>query len=207
MRVRTAVLGSLVLCAGASGRAADVYEVDPAASAVTIEVGKAGLFKFAGHAHEVTAPVASGRIQADPADLARSSVTLRFQASALRVTGKDEPPADLPKVQEAMAGPKVLDAARFDTMEFSSRVVAGRALPDGVYDLRIEGDLRLHGVSAPVTVMARVKKAADGTLSAEGTTVLRQTDFGIKPVSVAGVVNVKDELGLTFHVQARPAQP
>ncbi|MET0556137.1 MAG: YceI family protein, partial [Vicinamibacteria bacterium] len=167
--------------------------------------GKAGLFKFAGHAHEVTAPVSSGRIEADATDLARSSVTLAFRAADLRVSGKDEPPADLPKVQEAMVGPKVLDAARFDSIRFTSRTVAGRALPDGVFDLRLEGELELHGVKGPVTVPVRVRRGADGTLSAEGTAVVRQTDFGIKPVSVAGVVNVKNELGLTFRILARPA--
>jgi polyisoprenoid-binding protein YceI len=202
---RVVFLGCIALAAGPSTRAADVYEVDPAASTMTIHVGKAGLFKFAGHEHEVTAPVSSGRIQADTADLARSSVTLTFRAADLRVTGKDEPPADLPKVQEAMIGPKVLDAARFDTIRFTSRAVAGRALPDGIYDLRLQGDLELHGVTHAITVPVRVRRAADGTLSAEGTAVVRQTDFGIKPVSVGGVVNVKNELGLTFRVQARPA--
>lgn len=200
-----AVFVGVILAAGTGARAADVYEVDPAASTMTVHVGKAGLFKFAGHEHEVTAPIASGRIEADPADLARSSVTLRFRAADLRVTGKDEPPDDLPKVQEAMLGPKVLDAARFDTIQFTSRTVAGRALPDGVWDLRLEGDLLLHGVTRPVTVPVRVRRGADGLLSVEGTAVVRQTDFGIKPISVAGVVNVKNELGLTFRVQARPA--
>lgn len=205
MLARRILAAGVVLAGAAAVRAADVYEVDPAASTLTIHVGKAGLFKFAGHEHEVTAPVSSGRIEADAGDLTRSSVTLTFRAAELRVTGKDEPPEDLPKVQEAMIGPKVLDAARFETIRFTSRKVAGRALPDAVYDLRLEGDLELHGVTRPVTVPVRVRRAADGTLSAEGTAVVRQTDFGIKPVSVAGVVNVKDELGLTFRVQARPA--
>lgn len=205
MLARAVLVGAAVLAAVTSARAADLYEVDPAASTMTVHVGKAGLFKFAGHEHEVTAPVASGRIEADAADLARSSVTLRFRTADLRVTGKDEPPEDRPKVQEAMLGPKVLDAARFETIEFTSRTVVGRTLPDGVWDLRIEGDLALHGVTRPLTVPVRVRRAADGTLSAEGNAVVRQTDFGIKPVSVAGVVNVKNELGLTFRVQARPA--
>lgn len=193
----------VVLSAGASVHAADVYEIDPARSTMTVHVGKAGLFKFAGHAHEVTAPVASGRIAADPSDLARSSVTMSFRAADLRVTGKDEPEDDRPKVQEAMLGPKVLDSARFDTIAFTSRTVTGRALPDGIYDLRIEGDLSLHGVTRPVTVPVRIRTAPDGTLSADGTAVVRQTDFGMKPVSVAGVVNVKNELGLTFAIVAR----
>jgi hypothetical protein len=36
-----------------------------------------------------------------------------------------------------------------------------------------------------------------------GETALRQTDFGLQPVSVAGVVKVKDELGLALTIVAR----
>jgi hypothetical protein len=41
-----------------------------------------------------------------------------------------------------------------------------------------------------------------GRLVAEARFRLRQTDFGIEPVSVAGVVKVKDELDLEAHIVA-----
>ena len=189
----------------ALGMAGEAYRVDPAASEVLIQVGKAGLFKFAGHTHEVAAPIAEGRIEADAADLARSSVTLTFEAAALRVTGKGDPPEDVPNVQEAMAGPKVLDAARFPQVVFTSRKVAGKAVGGTAYDLQVEGDLALHGVTRPLTLPIRIEKAADGTLTATARTTLKQTDYGIQPVSVAGVVNVRNELDLTFRIVARPA--
>jgi hypothetical protein len=47
-----------------------------------------------------------------------------------------------------------------------------------------------------------VTRSADG-LSASGRTTIRHTDFGMKPVSVAGVVKVKNELTLQFAVAAR----
>jgi polyisoprenoid-binding protein YceI len=189
----------------AVGTAGEAYLVDPAASEVLIRVGKAGLFKFAGHTHEVAAPIAEGRIEADAADLSRSSVTLTFQATALRVTGKGDPPEDVPKVQEAMIGPKVLDAARFPQVVFTSRKVTGKAVGAAVYELQVEGDLALHGVTKPLTLPVRIDKAADGTLTATVRATLKQTDHGITPVSVAGVVNVRNELDLTFRIVARPA--
>jgi polyisoprenoid-binding protein YceI len=194
-----------VLLGPAAVSAGDVYRVDPTSSEVLVQVGKAGLFKFAGHTHEVAAPIGEGRIEADAADLSRSSVTLTFQASALRVTGKGDPPEDVPKVQEAMVGPKVLDAPRFAQIVFTSRKVSGRALGGTAFELQVEGELALHGVTKPLSVPVRIDKAADGTMTATGRTVLKQTDFGIKPVSVAGVVNVKNELDLSFRVVARPA--
>ena len=49
--------------------------------------------------------------------------------------------------------------------------------------------LVLPGVAAAQGKI-RIEKAADGTLTATARTTLKQTDYGIQPVSVAGVVNV-----------------
>ena len=57
----------------------------------------------------------------------------------------------------------------------------------------VRGDLTLHGVSREVL----------DSIRATGTTKVRQTAFGIKPISVAGVVNVKDELEIAWTVVAR----
>ena len=54
-------------------------------------MGRSGLFSFAGHNHEVLASGIEGQVVADPQDVARSSVTLRFPAAGLRVTGEGEP--------------------------------------------------------------------------------------------------------------------
>jgi polyisoprenoid-binding protein YceI len=205
MRFFTCALAAGALLAAAGAEAADAYQVDPAASEVAIEVGKAGLFKFAGHTHEVIAPIAQGRIEADATDFSRCSVTLTFQAGALRVTAKHDPPEDVPKVQEAMASVKVLDVPRFADIVFTSRKVTGRAAAANAYELSVEGDLALHGVTKGLTLPVHVEKAADGTLTATAKTVLKQTDFGITPVSVAGVVNVRNELDLSFRIVARPA--
>jgi polyisoprenoid-binding protein YceI len=188
-----------VLLAAADGPAR--YVIVPEESTVTLRVGKAGLFKFAGHSHEVTAPARGGEIAADAADLARSSVSVTFAAADLRVTGKDEPPEDQPKVQEAMLGPKVLDAGRYPDIAFRSQQVSGRETSPGVFELQVRGELTLHGVSRPLTLPVHVERA--GTLVASGRTSIRQTDYGIKPVSVAGVVNVRNEVEVEFRFTAR----
>lgn len=191
-------------CVSAAGaRAAEQgYTVVAEQSAVRIHVGKSGVFGFAGHSHDVVAPVAQGTVVADPADLARSSVTLSFDAGALKVTAEGEPAGDAPKVQEKMVGPEVLDVARFPSITFRSTSVAGKEVRAGVYDLQVTGDLALHGATRSTVLPLRVEVAGE-TLTASGKTVLRQTDFGMKPVSVGGVVNVKNELGVDFRIVAR----
>jgi polyisoprenoid-binding protein YceI len=179
-----------------------IYTVDPSASAVTIQVGRAGLFKFAGHEHEVRAPIARGEVRADPDDLPGSSIALEFESAALAVTGRGEPAADVPKVQQAMAGPKVLDTGRFPAILFRSRQIGGRRVADTAYELEVIGDLELRGVTRSLKVPVRVELAGE-TLLATGRLVLRQRDFGIEPISVAGVVKVKNELEIDVRILAR----
>ncbi|HLX44677.1 MAG TPA: YceI family protein, partial [Bryobacteraceae bacterium] len=61
------------------------------------------------------------------------------------------------------------------------------------------GDLSLHGVTKPVTLI--VKQTGE---SYNGHTTLKQTDFGIKPVSVGGgMVKVKNEVEIDFQIFLR----
>jgi polyisoprenoid-binding protein YceI len=204
MRSRLAVLLALAVGAAPAARAATrTYLVDARASTVRVHVGKSGLFSFAGHTHEVAAERFEGRVEADPDDLARSSVELSFEAPGLRVSAEREPAGDAPKVQDVMSGPQVLDVARFPTIRFRSRQVSGRRTAEGVYELQVAGELSLHGVARALSIPVRVELAGD-TLAASGRTTLAQRAFGIEPVSAGGgTVKVKNELGIEFRIVAR----
>lgn len=192
------LLAALLLVAGHQAEAADTtYAVAMAQSSVVVHVGKAGLFGFAGHEHLVTAPRLHGEVHAAADDLSRSLVTLTFETGALRVEEKGEPAGDAAKVHEVMVGPRVLDATRFPTVTFESRTVTGRIAGPNAYDLNITGDLFLHGVTRSVSLPLHVEISGD-TLKATGHVVLRQTEYGISPVTVAGVVKVKDEVTIDF---------
>jgi polyisoprenoid-binding protein YceI len=177
------------------------YAVDPAASRVAVKVGKAGLLKMAGHEHTVVAEGLSGEVLVDPESAARSSVRVVFVASALRVADS-EGVDDIPKVQATMEGEKVLDVARFPEIRFSSTSVSERKHEGDQWELTVVGDLELHGVKRALTVPLRVVLAPD-SLTAEGTVRFPQKDFGMEPVSVGGVIKVKDELEITFRIVAR----
>ena len=64
LRLAPLLLSGLVGIAAAQ-QIPEVLTIDQAASQVTIHVGKAGLFRFAGHAHEVIAQDVNGTVRLD----------------------------------------------------------------------------------------------------------------------------------------------
>jgi polyisoprenoid-binding protein YceI len=190
----------------AVGLAAQVPEqlvISPAATTITIRVGRAGVFGFAGHDHEIAVSAVQGRITLDRSDVSRSSMSAEFDATALKVTGKGEPPEDVPEVQRVMLSERVLDVQRYPRITFASRSISVVERAAERITLRILGELTLHGVTRPLTVPVTVRLTRDG-LNADGKAALRQTDFGIQPVTAgAGTVKVKDEIQIIFSVTAQ----
>ncbi len=81
----------------------------------------------------------------------------------------------------------------------ASRVVL--TFEAGALEVRPEG-VALHGVTRPITLPVHVEVSGD-TLTASGKTVLRHDQFGMQPVSVAGVVKVKNEIAIDYRIVAR----
>jgi len=178
------------------------YRVDPARSRATIHVGKSGAFSFiAGHAHEVSGPIQAGSVDVDLDTPSRSRVRLVIASSGLKVSAAQEPEGDAPKVQDAMESDKVLDVARHPTITYDSASVTLKSRRGNVLDLNISGQLAIRGVAEAVTVPVRVE-LGNGELSANGRFEIKQSTFGIKPISVGGVVAVKDALGIEFSIVA-----
>jgi polyisoprenoid-binding protein YceI len=178
--------------------------IDARESRVVIDVGKAGVFAFAGHAHEVIAPAVRGTVTLDAGDWQRSTVSLEFDAAALRVSPTSEAQADVPEVQRVMLGERVLDVSHFPTVTFRSRRVSVTPTGPNSGDLEIEGDLTLHGVTRLVTVRAATTLDVSGALTTRGAFAVKQTDFNIQPVTAAGgSIRVRDEVDVRFVLKAR----
>jgi polyisoprenoid-binding protein YceI len=202
---RLAVIACVVVALGrsAGGQAAQEFHVDAAASIVVMRVGRAGVFAFAGHDHEVIAPAVQGTVVLDRANVSGSRVALQFDAAAMKVTGRGEPAADVPEVQRVMLSDRVLDVQRYPTIAFMSRRISLVEESSGRLSVRIEGELTLRGRTRPLTMPVEVRVSAD-RLTASGTATVRQTDYGIRPVTAgAGTVRVKDEVEVGFTIVAR----
>ena len=197
--------GLLVLAAfaGISAQAEPVaLLVDPKASHVRVHLARAGLLKFMGHEHHIEAPIAEGHIELLDGDPARSSVKLRFDSAKLAVIPGSEPAGDIPKVEERMRGPEVLEVARYPEITFVSTSVKTASTSGSRFKLVVAGTLALRGRSFPVELPLEVTRDEAG-IDARGDVALNLKDVGIEPPSVAGVVNVANRFKLEFEIRAR----
>ena len=164
-------------------------QTKPQQSAVTIHVFKAGLFSGLGHNHVVLAPL--GGASMDPEGL---KAEVSFAVKDMQVLDPEVSDKDRAEIQSTMLGLKVLDAAKYPEIRFkSSRIEQTSA---GHYN--VTGTLELHGTSKQLSF------EVTGTPEHyHGATKLKQSNFGIKPISLfGGSVKVKDELELEFDVYA-----
>lgn len=182
---------SAILLATAAAAGAQDVAIDVDRSTVTVHVAKTGLLSAAGHEHWVSAPISSGTIRETP------SGSVEFTVETAKMTVKPDPKVDA-KTQAAIQKDMedlTLETKKFPQITFRS----SRVDKTGDGQWKVEGALSLHGVTKPVSLL--VKRTGDAYTAH---TVLKQTDFAIKPVSVGGgLVKVKNEVDIDFQIFAR----
>jgi polyisoprenoid-binding protein YceI len=196
----------LVMVSGALAvaRPANVttYTVDTKQSKLEIHVYREGFLKAFGHDHLISAAQRSGQIRLAQPNLAESSVTFVVETPSLVVLDPGATEKDRNEIQATMLGDKVLDAARYPRIEFTSSGVHSMTQKEGATELQVDGTLRLHGVEKLVTVRVRLRTDG-GNLTADGELSLLQSTYGITPIKVGGgAVRVKDKLKISFHIVA-----
>ena len=158
-------------------------------SAVTIHVFKSGLFSGFAHNHLVIAPIGAASIH--PEDL---KAEVSFAVKEMKVIDPEVSDKDRAEIQSTMLGPKVLDAGKYPEIRFKS----SRIEQTSAEHYRVSGTLELHGATRQLGF-----EVAGTPEHYHGATKLKQSDFGIKPISLfGGSVKVKDELELEFDLYA-----
>ncbi|HKB10680.1 MAG TPA: YceI family protein [Vicinamibacterales bacterium] len=191
LRLIAALGAAAALRGGAVVVHADAAAIDVAQSQLTIAVSKSGFFSAFADNHVIRAPIAQGSLSA----AAPPSVAITVHARDLQVLDPSLAADKRQEVQTRMLGPEVLDVDTYPQITFSSKTVEST----GADRWRIEGDLSLHGKTKPVSFDAALTKGAY-----RGSVRVRQRDFGITPISIAGgTVKVKDEVVIEFVIVPR----
>jgi polyisoprenoid-binding protein YceI len=152
-----------------------------------IHVYKSGLFSAFAHNHVIV-----GNIGKQAVDAKNMSVEVTIYTREMKVTDPEASESTRSEIQTTMLGPKVLEVEKYPEVHFKSSRVAQTS--SGHY--RVTGTLELHGTSKEVSL------DVSGTANHyHGSTKLKQTDYGIQPVSIGGgTVKVKDQIDIDFDV-------
>jgi polyisoprenoid-binding protein YceI len=184
--VQIAIL--LLLVAAARTVPAAESAIDVEHSTIRIHVGKSGLFSAAGHEHWVLAPIAEGTLEEGPS----SSFSFRVESRQMKLEEDKSLSAEQQAEVERTMQTQVLESEKYPDIRFRSTSIKP-ASPDTWV---VDGELSLHGQTRPVSTTVRKQENAY-----VGRCQIKQSDFGIQPVRVAGgMVRVKDELDIQFSV-------
>ena len=196
----------ILLCTGALVSPAEPlsegrYKINAAESRFTVRALVGGLLSsVAGHDHTIAIRDFYGTVQFTYGSVTPASLQFTVKADSLAVTDKVSE-SDRNKIQTTMRN-EVLDVGSYPEIHFKSTEISATRVEEGKYETRITGDLTLHGTTRQITINAFVTFYAT-SLHADGQFALRQTEYGIHPVSVAGgTIKVKDELKFSFHIVA-----
>lgn len=166
---------------------AQAAEVDAGRSSITVKVEKSGLFSAFAHNHTIQAPIASGKL-----DAGKRTVTLTFNTKEMKVLDPGVKDSERAEIEQTMKSDKVLDVQRLPEIRFVSTSI----LPQDGGRFQVRGDLTLHGTTRAVEFPVSLSKD-----HYTGSVKLKQTDFGISPVSIAGgAVKVKDVIEIVFEI-------
>jgi polyisoprenoid-binding protein YceI len=175
------------------------FRLDSTQSKFIAHAIRGGLLWFKGHDHLVAARQFSGEAQITPDTINPASLQLTVKADSMVETSDvfTEPQKQIinKELREI-----VLEPAKYPEIVFKSTEVTGKSLGNGQYDLKLRGNLTLHGVTRSIVIPAKVTVTGNN-LRAVGEFSIDRKDFNVKATSAFhGMVRVRKKVKFTFDI-------
>lgn len=180
------------------------FRIDAAASTFTAQAFAEGLFSAFGHDPIIGIKEFEGHAEFVAGTFANASLKITVRADSLAVVN-DVKEKDRHEI-ERMMREEVLETGQYPEIVFeSNNIVLSRSGKDR-YRARVIGELALHGVTQKnLWLNGEVVMIPEG-LRVTGDFAVKQKDFNIKLVSVAGgTLKIKNEVKCSFEILARNA--
>jgi polyisoprenoid-binding protein YceI len=137
----------------------------------------------------------------DAENLKASAFKLSIESSSLSV--QDDISDKDRREMERLMNEQVLETNKFPQISYKASAISVTEMGEKLFSAKLDGTLTLHGVARNQPVAARIA-CMGSMLRASGEFSLSQSDYGIKPVSVAGgALKLKDEIKFSFELVAR----
>src|SRR5919107_6365797 len=129
----------------ASAPATVTYNLDASQSKFMAHANRSGPLWFKGHSHRLAASDFSGQVQLTPDTITPASLRLVVKAASLHETG-----AEFTEPQKQIINKELKDIVlhpdQYPDITFQSTNVTAKTSGAGRYDVKIDGNLTLHGV-------------------------------------------------------------
>jgi len=175
------------------------YRLDSSQSKFIAHALSGGLLWFKGHDHLVAVREFTGEAQMTPETITPASLEITAKTASMEETSSvfTEPQK---KIINKELREIVLLPDQYPDIVFRSTNVNGKTIGNGQYDLKIIGDLTLHGVTRQITIPTKVTVTGND-LRAQGEFSINRSDFKVKATSAAhGLVRVRNEIKFTFDI-------
>jgi len=178
------------------------YRIDTAKSTFMVHANRTGPLWFKGHSHRIAVRDFSGEASLTPNVLNPASLLMTVRAASLEETDPVFTPVQKEIINKEL-DEIVLESAKYPEISFKSTAVTASLLRAGSSDVKIKGDLTLHGVTRSIEIPATV--SVDGnTMRASGRFEIDRKDFNIKATNAFyGLVRVKHDLKFEFDIVAK----
>ena len=179
--------------------AAQRYRLDAAQSKFIAHALAGGLLWFKGHDHLVAVREFTGEAELTSESVNPASLQITAKTASMVETSDvftEQQKQNIDKELREI----VLLPAQYPDISFKSTNVSGKSIGDGQYDLRIGGELTLHGVTRPITIPTKVTVTGND-LRAQGEFDIDRSDFKVKATSAMhGLIRVRDKVKFTFDI-------
>ena len=177
------------------------YRIDASQSKFMAHASRGGLAWFKGHSHNLAVRDFSGTAELTLDAINPASLQMSVRADSLEETDPVFTPAQKQIINKEL-DEIVLESAKYPEITFKSTDVKG-TLVGGKFDVRIRGDLSLHGVTRQITIPAIVTVEGD-TLRAVGEFEIDRKDFNVNATNAfRGLVRIKHDVKFEFDIVAR----
>lgn len=178
------------------------YNLDASQSKFMAHANRSGLLWFKGKSHHLAASDFGGQVELTPDTITPASLHLVVKAASLHETG-----AEFTDQQKQIIDKELKDIVllpdQYPDITFQSTNVTAKGLGGGRYDVKLNGNLTLHGVTRPVTIPATVTLNGS-TLRATGGFSIDRDDYKVKATSAFhGMVRVDDDIKFEFDIVGR----
>jgi polyisoprenoid-binding protein YceI len=177
------------------------FIIDSGASRFTVKAFADGMTSGLGHNPTIAIREFSGETEFPIESLEAVTLNLTIRSNSLRV--QDEMRDDDRRMVERIMNEEVLLTSKYPEISYRSDDIKTIKVTESMYKAEIHGKLTLNGVTRKQEVGAQVA-IGPYNLRANGNFELRQSDFGIRKINVAGgSLTLRDELKFAFFVVAK----